>query len=393
MSAAAAGRGAAAAAPRRVAHVLWSAGIGGIERLVLDLAPIQRADPALAPAVLFLASEAGDFGEAFRCSGIPLHSLGLTSGRDLSPAALVRAVRAVRQFDVVHMHVFNPLLALATVLARRPVIYTVHGVLAHGRPMRLSDRINDRLLRHFLNRQAKLVTFNSAATRELAKRRYGLERVAGKVIYNGIALPAPQSAGDGAAASAGLDAAIGERIAGRFVVGTASRFSAFKRLDRLIDGFAAFARTHSDAVLLLVGDGALRPALEARVAERGIAAQTIFAGFRSNVRAWKQAMSVCVFPSAAEPFGLVALEALSIGKPAVVFADGGGMVEVVAPCCPDDVVADTPALAARLEFYAANRGAIDAGVNARREFARRFDIHDTAAGFRRHYLEIGRCAA
>jgi glycosyltransferase involved in cell wall biosynthesis len=370
---------------RRVLHVLNSGDIGGVERLVMDLAVVQKADPALDVALLFLQSAAGDFGPEIESLGVPLHYLRLSSGRDLSPAKYRRAVNILRGFDVIHVHVFNPLLAAAAVRAGRPVIYTMHGVLGHGRSMRLSDRVNDWLLGRFLNRHVALVTHNSRATEVLARERYGLGGVPSDVIYNGVALARL------AARAPGVDPDTAARIAGRFVVGTSTRFAGFKRIDRLIDGFALFARAHPEARLLLVGDGVLRPELEARVAAAGIAGQTLFTGFRPNVRAYQEAMSVCVFPSVAEPFGLVSVEAFALGKPVIVFADGGGMVEVIAPCAAADVVADVPGLAARLAHYAAHAGEITAGAAVRRAYAERFDISHTASEFRRRYLARGPC--
>jgi glycosyltransferase involved in cell wall biosynthesis len=266
------------------------------------------------------------------------------------------------------------------------VIYTMHGVVGHGRQMRLSERIADRYLGHFLRRHVRLVTYNSRATEVLSLTRYRLEKVAGVVIYNGIVLPsgaAPHMRATEHAAA----------LQGRFVVGTSTRFAEFKRIDRLIDGFSIFARRYAEARLLLVGDGALRAELEAQVARLGIGAQVIFTGFQAEVTAYQAAMSVCVFPSVAEPFGLVAVETLALGKPVIVFADGGGIVEVVEPCAPADVVGDVEALAARLAYYAEHPAEIAAGAVARREYARRFDITATAAAFHKHYLALTSCAA
>lgn len=371
---------------RRVLHVLNSGDIGGVERLAIDLVAVQKADPALEVGLFFLQSPAGDFAPEFHGLGVPLHTMNLSSGSDLSPRKWRAAVAVLRQYDLIHVHVFNPQLALAAVRAGRPVIYTVHGLLGHGRRMRLSDRVNDQLLRWFLNRHCQLVTCNSRATEALARRRYGLEGVPAAVIYNGIALPPP-------GAPAGVDEDTARRIAGRFVVGTSTRFAGFKRIDRLVDGFALFARRHPEARLLLVGDGALRGQIEAQVQRLGIGGQTIFTGFRANVRAYQQAMSVCVFPSEAEPFGLVSVEALALGKPVIVFADGGGMVEVVAPCAAADVVDGVEGLAARLEHYAAHPAEIAGGAAARREHAARFDIARTAADFSRQYQAMPSCAA
>src|SRR5690606_19063250 len=126
-----------------------------------------------------------------------------------------------------------------------------------------------------------------------------------------------------------------------------------KRVDRLIEGFARF-QDGREAMLLIVGDGVERAALEARVDDLEIRAKTLFAGYQREVQAYQAAMDVCVFPSQNEPFGLVAVETLALGKPTVVFADGGGICEIVAGLDPSDVVENSDALAKRLAYYYAD---------------------------------------
>ncbi len=60
-----------------------------------------------------------------------------------------------------------------------------------------------------------------------------------------------------------------------------------------------------------------------------------------------RAAELVVVPSRAEPFGLVALEALAAGRPLLV-TDAGGLREVVPPEVPRVPPADPPALAAAL---------------------------------------------
>ncbi len=366
----------------RVLHVIWSAGFGGVERLVLDLVNVHRLDADLDVALCFVQDAGGSFEPALRATGIPLHSLGLRSGLDLSSGKCRAAADLFRQFDILHVHVFNPLAALAMIWSGRIVLYTLHGPFANGRALRWTDRLNRYLLGRFLNRQVRFVTFNSRATARMTRHDFGLDAVNSAVIYNGISFASAATAGDGP------DAAVAARLRSRFVVGTSTRLAAFKRIDRLIEGFALFAHRHPGAILLIVGDGSLRGELEALVAARGIGAQTIFAGFRLDVKAWQQAMSICVFPSCDEPFGLVSVEALSLGKPAIVFGDGGGLVEVVFGCTQTDVVDTCDELAQRLEYYLQRPEELAGAAESRRTYARRFDITAMARQFRELYLSL-----
>jgi glycosyltransferase involved in cell wall biosynthesis len=85
----------------------------------------------------------------------------------------------------------------------------------------------------------------------------------------------------------------------------------------------AFARVRADrpAVrLCIVGDGPLRPALEARAAQPDIAGAVTFAGWRENAAELMPAFDLMVVPSRWEGLGLVALEALARARPLVASA-------------------------------------------------------------------------
>ena len=69
--------------PDSVVHVLWSGRVGGIERLVVDLASAQvqcGADVRIA-----FGQAEGPFATLAECRGPSVVDLGLRSGHDLSP--------------------------------------------------------------------------------------------------------------------------------------------------------------------------------------------------------------------------------------------------------------------------------------------------------------------
>ena len=103
-----------------------------------------------------------------------------------------------------------------------------------------------------------------------------------------------------------------------------------KGFDLLIDAFARFAETDQDVGLVIGGDGAARPDLEARVRVAGLCGRVVFPGRLSRARvAWATAAaSVFVLPSRVEPFGIVVLEAMRAGLPVVV-SDRGGAPDIV----------------------------------------------------------------
>ncbi len=104
-----------------------------------------------------------------------------------------------------------------------------------------------------------------------------------------------------------------------FVVGHVGRFDYQKNHKFLIEIFAALAQRRTDARLLLIGEGPLRPEIEAQVAQAQLTDRVIFAGARPDVpRLMTTAMDAFVFPSHFEGLPLVLLEAQAAGLPCLL---------------------------------------------------------------------------
>ena len=87
---------------------------------------------------------------------------------------------------------------------------------------------------------------------------------------------------------------------------------------------AAMARMKTPRTLDIVGTGNMEPKLRALAAQLGIADRVRFNGFQSNPQDWMRAAKCVVVPSFwQEPYGLVAAEAVALGRPVVAFAIGG----------------------------------------------------------------------
>ncbi|MCP8310811.1 MAG: glycosyltransferase family 4 protein [Candidatus Methylarchaceae archaeon HK01M] len=85
-----------------------------------------------------------------------------------------------------------------------------------------------------------------------------------------------------------------------------------------------------DAKFVLVGEGPLRANLTNIVENLGLSSKFYFTGFLPDeeVKILYNICDIVVFPSLYEPFGIVALEAMSAGK-VVVASDTGGLSDVV----------------------------------------------------------------
>ena len=86
----------------------------------------------------------------------------------------------------------------------------------------------------------------------------------------------------------------------------------------------AMARMQVPRTLDVVGTGNMEEALKAQAGRLGLAACVRWHGFQANPFDWMQAARCVVVPSFwQEPYGLVAAEAVALGKRVVAFAIGG----------------------------------------------------------------------
>ncbi len=100
-----------------------------------------------------------------------------------------------------------------------------------------------------------------------------------------------------------------------FVVGHVGRFMFQKNHAFLLDIFREVHKRRPDAILLLVGDGELRPAMEEKARDYGLKESVWFLGLRQDVKALYNCMDVFLLPSWYEGLPVVAVEAQANGLP------------------------------------------------------------------------------
>ena len=106
-------------------------------------------------------------------------------------------------------------------------------------------------------------------------------------------------------------------VSDKFVIGHVGSFREPKNHTFLIQIFAKIYEKRKDAVLLLLGDGVLRPQIEEQVALAGLSEAVRFMGNQS-VAPYYQAMDVLVFPSLYEGLPGTVIEAQTAGLFCVV---------------------------------------------------------------------------
>lgn len=107
-------------------------------------------------------------------------------------------------------------------------------------------------------------------------------------------------------------------IEGKFVLGHVGRFDTAKNQAFLLDIFQSVLKREKNAVLILVGDGILRPSVEKKACELGLKDRVLFLGLRSDIPELLQAMDAFVFPSIFEGLPVTIIEAQASGLLCIV---------------------------------------------------------------------------
>jgi glycosyltransferase involved in cell wall biosynthesis len=342
-------------------HLVLSLEIGGLERLVVDLAREgrrqgQRVTVACVEARGRLAPELEALGIPVLCVDKPP---GLRPRTVLSLGGLMRRSRP----DVVHSHQIAALLygGLPARALGIPVVHTEHGKHYVGSDTRLwVGRAAGWQAARFLC-VSREIAEGVRALRVAPPARIG-------VVANGVDLTRPAP---GAQETEALRAAL--RIPdGAPVVGTVGRLAEIKRQDLLLRGFARLRERLPDCHLVLVGDGVAGGELGRLAEELGQGAHVHFAGYQAQPERYLALMDVFALTSRSEGMPVAVLEAWAARVPVVAarvgglpemiesgrngllfdFGDEAGLVSLLETCLRDRAAADRLRSAARADVEA-----------------------------------------
>lgn len=343
-----------------IVHVLSSYGVGGQERVALDLAIGQKSRGHEVSVISLAPAPDGAMAAEFTAAGI---SVGRVEKRDgLDPILVPRLALALRDrhADVVHTH--NPMSLIygapAARLARAVVIHTKHGMNPGGPGNRLLRRTAARLVDKFV------AVSDTTAAQARAQRDTASAKL--HTILNGIRLDryTPD-----AEARAAVRRELG--LGSAWVVGTVGRLDAAKNQAMLVRAMAPILS--SRVRLVIVGEGNARPEVEAAIAALPDPRWVVMTGRRMDVPRIVQAFDVFALSSRTEGLPLVVPEAMSAGLP-IVTTGVGGLPSVVDDHVTGLVVPnDERALAAALAALEVDRDRARAmGARARTVALSRF---------------------
>jgi glycosyltransferase involved in cell wall biosynthesis len=276
--------------------------------------------------------------------------------------------------DLVHVIGDASAVLIAPLFRRGPSVFGTHGLHLLRRAAGPAGAVVRRRLRRVLATATVCVCTSEPERGELAALG-GSARL--QVVLNGVSLPAPVDAGlrESIRSELGLPA-------GTFAVLYAGELEPRKHPLTAAEAVLELHRAGEPAVLLLAGDGPLRPRIEQLPPD-----VVRVLGFRDDADRLMAAADAFVMPSEREGLSLAVLEAMGHGLPVVV-SDGAGNPEAVGDAGVTSPLGDVPALAAALRRLAgdpAERARL--GAAGRERVSTKFSIERYLEDMRRVFTE------
>lgn len=240
---------------------------------------------------------------------------------------LLSAIRAVHvgRPDILHTH--NGRTTLIAVLVANVfhcrVVTTQHFLEpAHTVAAGLVGRVK-RAVHQWVGRNVDYrICVSHAAYQKMLERDdvIASDSVNYAVIHNGIDIDGYKRTVTKSKSDVYLDLGIDSKS--KLVV-CAARLELEKNIDILLASFRRVIDSGTKAQLVIAGEGSQRDELERQIIELQLRKCVKMLGFRSDVPDLIAAADAFVLPSSDEPFGLVLVEAMTLGTPIVAAAAGG----------------------------------------------------------------------
>ena len=314
----------------RILYICSSLRPGGSERQMLALA--QRLPKDRYRADFLTLSEPGPYAPDAERFGARVLSLGESPPPGVTPVG--RAARRVRKgtrflslvrnghYDIVDawMYPTYHLTALTRGLTGPPIVISGRRDLrGSSQPFGPAGGVLESVAR----RMTDMIVANSEAVAAdtIAREHPPVGKL--RVIHNGME-PAPSLSAEARdAVRRGWGVKPDEVL-----VGAVANYREVKRLDVLVDAFAAAAAQRPDLRLILIGEGPTRPQLEAQVRALGVEERVRLHGSEPDPRPLFEGFDIAAHSSDSEGSPNALIEAASAGR-AIVATAAGGAPEIV----------------------------------------------------------------
>lgn len=287
----------------RILHVITSLEIGGAQRLLADLLPLQVTSEDV--TLLVYERVYNDFEKILEHVGIKI--VCLNEHNFHNPSIIFRLRKIFKDYDLVHAHLF-PTIYWSSLAARGlkvKLVYTEHSTSNSRR-----NKWYFRPIEHFMYGRYDRIISISQQTQDALTSWLGQHDKRFVVINNGV--------------DTKKFASVKSAVIPKSLI-MVSRFASSKDQETVI---RAMEHIDKEATLRLVGDGENRKHCEKLAQELGVADRVQFLGSRSDVPELVASSYIGIQSSNWEGFGLTAVEMMAAGKP-VIATNVDGLKQVV----------------------------------------------------------------
>ena len=346
----------------RVLHIISSLKLGGAQVCVKYL--VENATSGKVEAFVY----------PLRCQeiDIPINGNVITNKyKNYDPRKFFDILKICRNnnIDIIHAHLEKPVLGglLATFFCNAKIVVHEHGPVFRKSFRHTVYRTVLRLLR---SRASAFIAVSKSAAKQLTAR-VGVPPEKICVINNAV---------DRIKFTADRQKRIDIRKQlsvkdSDIVIGYLGRLSSVKGVDTVIEAMPELLKRNSDYLFMVLGHGPEMNYLKVLARRLNIADRVKFLGFREDASDVMNSFDIGVVPSRQEPFGIVALEFMSMRIPLVsTGVDGLGEIVSDRETAMVAEVDNAKQIAACIDLLANDKHLSDSLANAAYEFSGKFGM-------------------
>ncbi|WP_121966439.1 glycosyltransferase [Myroides sp. N17-2] len=298
----------------KIVHIIDSLGVGGAEKLIVDVVPLLVSRGYVVDVVLLNGEKTHLYEKLYDLQCCNIYSLGKSY---YNPIYIFKIIPYFYKYDVVHVHLFPAqyFAAIARLFCFMKVklLFTEHNTSN----TRLENRKYRLIERMIYACYGKVICITKEVMSTLSNK-LNLPDKKLLVVENGVNLVSIESS-----------------------IPTIRKDLGFSDEDRLLIMVAGFRQQKdqdtiirtlkhlpSEYKLLLVGDGERRNVLTSLVNDLSLTERVSFLGIRSDVYSLMKMCDIVILSSHWEGFGLVAVEAMASGIP-LIASNVEGLAQVV----------------------------------------------------------------
>ncbi len=304
----------------RIAHVVDSLALGGLEKLVVDLAKVQKQQ-GHDISVLCLSTCEGELASELRINGIDAIGLNKKSGFSLSLLRNIACICKRKRLEVIHTH--NPVANFYGAIGGRMAGVKSIVTTRHGMGNYPFNKKREHIFKFSSLFTDKIIFVCNTARENFIRLRLANPKKS-FVVYNGVHLKNFSKSNYKDAAKIREELNIKEEK----IIGTIARLDPVKDISTLIKAAKRLLQIEKKLKFLIVGDGPEYGRLQLLRDDLGLHESILFLGKRNDIAKLLSVIDIFVLPSISEGMSLTLLEAMAAGK-AIVATKVGGNPEVI----------------------------------------------------------------